>query len=274
MRKIIITIWLLLIASCATGQTILNPKQLMQGSAGNYNFAAWLSGQTYLQSLKLAAGSNVLFTVTGSAPNQTLTISASGGGTYTFPSSVLSSLDLSSTSSGYGTSWYTRSSGAGELTWSVFGSDDAQDFWVTKVSSFNRGTNTTQKAVDGLMDQVYQDFDGNTSTAHSNFTIVSDAINDGGSYTQSITKGQTATSDWNFSNFSGSTQTAVGNLAQIPFYYSAYSSTTGQPATEIGTFELNTSGQLMFTVVPEPATWATVLIGAATLIGIGRLRRA
>lgn len=202
----------------------------------------------------------------------TLLANASGG-TYTFPSTVLSPTDLSGN---YGTTWYTRTSGTGQLTWSVFGSDDADDFWDTRGSVFHEANSSVQHDVNNLMDQVYGDFGGNTSTANSNFSIVSNSQTDGGSYTQSITDAEGSTSDWNFTNFgSTGTQTAAGNTAQIPFFYSAYANSGIHNATEIGTFELNDSGQLSFTLtaVPEPSTWATLLVGATVLTGIRRRPR-
>ena len=44
-------------------------------------------------------------------------------------------------------------------------------------------------------------------------------------------------------------------------------------ATEEGVFTLSSSG-LTYQAVPEPSTWATILVGAATLLGFRRRRNA
>jgi hypothetical protein len=48
---------------------------------------------------------------------------------------------------------------------------------------------------------------------------------------------------------------------------------SGDAATDIGTFSVSSSG-LSFQAVPEPSTWASIVLGAAALVGFRRRRNA
>jgi len=66
------------------------------------------------------------------------------------------------------------------------------------------------------------------------------------------------------SNFQNQTNTTTSS----DFYEIQQNS----PGSDLGTFQLTSSG-LTFQSVPEPSTWASLLLGAATLIGLRRPRR-
>lgn len=181
----------------------------------------------------------------------------------------LSADDLGAT---YGATWYTRTSGGGEVKWSIFGANtDTNEFWVTNVATFLRTTNSTQTGIAGEMGGVYSDLSGETSTANSNQDYINtNASGDSGSYFNAIT-GQDQGSNWNYSF--GASETVVGDTSAIGFWDSPDRTTTGQDATELGTFSLSDTGVLTFdtlSAIPEPSTWAMMGFGAATLLVIRR----
>jgi hypothetical protein len=183
----------------------------------------------------------------------------------------LSANDLGAT---YGADWATRTSGGGKLDWSIFGANDNTDqFWVTSPTKFHLANSAQQAGFVDQVDFLYADLTGNTSTTHSNQDyIVTNASGDSTSYYNAITQ-NASTSNWGYAEFTGNTETTVGTTTAIPFYSAPVGSTSAY-ATQIGTFSLSNGGVLTFTAtaVPEPSTWASIVLGAAGLIAYRRRR--
>lgn len=185
----------------------------------------------------------------------------------------LSADDIGTT---YGANWYTRTSGGGELNWSIFGSNTTtNEFWTTNTSTFNRESSSNQQPVAFSMSNVYGDLSGQTSTANSNEDYVDgNASGTGSSYFNAISDNDTS-SGWGGYNFgSGGPEVTVGTTTPIPFYDSVATNSNGLKAQEIGTFSLSNGGVLTFTVVPEPSTWASIVLGGAGLLLFRRRRLA
>jgi hypothetical protein len=184
-------------------------------------------------------------------------------------------LSASDLSTAFGSNWNTLTSGGGEVLWSIFGANDnTNEFWVTNTATFLRSTDTTQGHFDALVDGVYSELNGSTSTANSNEDYIdTNASGNGGSYTNAITANETSTGWGNYAF--GNTETVVGNSSAIGLYDAPDRTATGQNATEVGTFALGNTGTLTFTaLIPEPSTWASIVIGAFGLLAFRRRRLA
>jgi len=68
--------------------------------------------------------------------------------------------------------------------------------------------------------------------------------------------------------------TRINSLTSTTTNFDQLSSTSGEKT--LGTWSVDSTGDLTFTAaaVPEPSTWASIVMGAAALIGIRRFRRA
>jgi hypothetical protein len=65
---------------------------------------------------------------------------------------------------------------------------------------------------------------------------------------------------------------STANGTETVGFYEVLNANHSGNASEVGTFTLSSSG-LTFQSVPEPSTWATMIAGAATLLGFSRRRR-
>ena len=177
-------------------------------------------------------------------------------------------LSASDLSTAFGSNWASLTSGGGKVEWSVFGANtNTNEFWITNTATFARSTSSTQVGIVQEMENVYAGLTGSVSTANSDEDYIdTNASGDGNSYTSAITNAESG-DNWEYSF--GPSETVVGNNSLVGLYDSPVG--TGN-ATQIGAFSLGNTGTLTFTAVPEPSTWATIVLGAMSLLAFRRRR--
>lgn len=191
--------------------------------------------------------------------------------------SNLNVLDLSNVNT-YGPAWDT----SGNLQWSVVGASGASAIGATpKQTLFGTvannsevplvGNQSAQTSVTGLVNNSGEigALSGLTATANSAFTGVA-ATSDNGSYNTE------AGAPGTFGFFDGTFQNVANGVSTSELYEFKPSPVSGTTAIDLGTFSLSSTG-LTFTsvqAVPEPSTWISIILGAATLIGLRRRRLA
>ncbi len=182
------------------------------------------------------------------------------------------STDLSSV---FGT--YNRPSGVGNdpTGWSVFGANTtpgSQEVWTTCSSQPQDDLGGTYlPSLSNNMAAIYRDMNGQTATfTDGGFQTPSSDTN---SFYNDVTVGATTT-NWGNSIITGNVQ-KTGDLTS---YFALYDIVQGDSnyATEVGKFKLS-GGTLTYTdlvpqSVPEPSTWASIVLGAASLLAIRRRR--
>ena len=81
--------------------------------------------------------------------------------------------------------------------------------------------------------------------------------------------------DWNYSKWgTGNNIADASSTTPVGLYAVNPAGVAGTHAPEVGTFTLGSNGVLTFTAVPEPSTWASMIVGAASLLAFRRRRRA
>lgn len=188
--------------------------------------------------------------------------------------SNVSITDISSSSGGmgFGASWDTD----GDVNWSVVAANGslstqhgAPGYTVFATDSvalgnFSVGTQSLAGQVASYVADI-----GNANiayTANSNDEGIFDGSGGGDEYT--VSDGGSAP----FWNYLPQTFENTANGTTTLGLYEVLNASTSGNAADIGTFKLTSSG-LTFQSVPEPSTWATVIVGAITLIGFGSRRR-
>jgi len=192
---------------------------------------------------------------------------AGGPGGSVALTNYLSDTDLNNT---YGTNWATRTAFPNDpIYWTVFGTNTntSENFFTDSVapnndSSGNQGTLSTE------MSPIYSDLDGQTSTANSNFAYVANT-SDSESFTADSSDG---------SNWGNPNEDVIGNVLKVVgnnnafILYDEIPNASGK-ATDVGTFTLANTGVMTFTeAVPEPSTWASIILGVSSLLAFRRRR--
>jgi hypothetical protein len=190
--------------------------------------------------------------------------------------SNVSITDIGGTGSGggYGSLWNSDS----DVFWSVVGSNSTSGsshgvsgYAVFATDSatlddFSSGTHSLSlNNIGGYVGDI--NTSGISTTANSNGEGIFDNSGNGDQYT---------VADGGAPNFFGgylpTTFESSANGTSTLGLYEVLNVNNTNPATEVGTFTLSNSG-LTYQAVPEPSTWATMLVGAATLLGFRRRRR-
>jgi hypothetical protein len=179
----------------------------------------------------------------------------------------LSLTDLTQT---YGGNWNASNSGNG-IFWSVFSASASNnEVYTTDSVQPKSDTNGHLSPTNSLMSQVYSDMDGNQSTANSNYAYVTNSQSDSNSFTQSVGNGSNGGTNWGDFNSDVPGNVLKQTTSSTAFAFYDMKVTSSQTAaTEIGTFGLSSAGVLTFTevsAVPEPSTWAAILVGSACLV--------
>lgn len=217
------------------------------------------------------------------------------GGSSMWQVTNFSSTDLSAT---YGATWNTRS----DVYWGVIGTttrtatgpqgQPIATLWVTNAES-TPGTlstpwtiagSTTQKSWSSKLENVLSNtasggLAGATVTANSNFA----AVLDSSSATYAFTNADGGSAGTSFSTWSGGNgidnlTTVSGSNWVVSDLWELRSGTFGNDGTYIGSFGINSSGDLYFATsasafaaVPEPSTYAA--IAGLLALGIVMIRR-
>jgi hypothetical protein len=181
--------------------------------------------------------------------------------------------DLSST---FGGSWF-GSTGAGGVLWGGAGTLGASDtVWATSTSStpwaqsFDQSTPTNNISQFGL-----GAYDASTSTTNSNVAL-KEATSGGSSWAsfESVANGGTAANS-PVGSFAYFTPSIEGTTSQKLFLTKLTEGSTGL-GQSIGFFQINSGGTITFTgtsAVPEPSTYALMILGGAALLFVTRFGR-
>jgi hypothetical protein len=178
------------------------------------------------------------------------------------------------------------------LTWSVIGVDE-NDGGSTVGNSFNyatdwigskgpslteQGESVQQTPTDYLFDYTYGLLGGGGATtgANSSDVFVSKTVN--GAYTDIYGTGGLIGNIWG-TNTQQSGNIGSGSDSETLWQLAPEDTNGGTiPAssTSEGTFTLGNNGEITFATaaVPEPSTWASIILGAAGLLAFRRRRRA
>lgn len=136
-------------------------------------------------------------------------------------------------------------------------------------TSFNRRSNNAQSATSTLTTQLGEAYAGNIDTVNSNGGLIQ-AAGGPNSYA-SFQPGGPNSGGISFQAFNPSNE---GIPSQSLFFNRlAPSSTQNVPGQVLGSFSLDSSGNLSFQAVPEPSTYALVGAGLALFAVAARRRR-
>jgi hypothetical protein len=181
--------------------------------------------------------------------------------------SFLSLADLTTT---YGSGWNTTN-GGDAVDWTVFGTNTSTyELWTTDTHKPQNDSAGDLQSTSGEMGPIYSDMNGKTSTANSNYAYVTNSQSDSQSFTQDNGVGVNNWGD-NYGDIPSSVLQATTNTGE----FLLYDVQPGAPgnAKAVGEFQLASNGNLTFTAVPEPSTWASIILGAFSLLAFGRRRR-
>jgi PEP-CTERM motif-containing protein len=229
----------------------------------------------------------------GTAPNEDDLIAAfyvpdgagtGGGNSYEVDLGPLSSLGSSDTfslnsdlTSIFGT-WASRN----DVFWTVFGDNiNTGEFWALDTGTgLHRQNAGTQGTVTGNMDGFYSDLDSEPYISSgdktaANLSNSADPSDIGVVFSSS---GITDPTQWGYGSEwgTGVDKSNADSSAAIGFYDVAPIASGSPLAPEVGAFSLASNGNLTFTAaaVPEPSTWASIIVGAAGLLAFRRRRMA
>jgi hypothetical protein len=186
------------------------------------------------------------------------------------------STDLASIYGGSGADAWFSATRPDALFWTVFGANTTtNEFWTTDTPSGagiteRIGTNNTNPSA--LMGVAYGDL-GQDPFISSGDPTAADLSNS--SDPQDFANEYT--NDWGYVGWgSGGPLTDADSFAPVNFYDVVPHSGTTTPASEVGTFTLASNGELTYssTAVPEPSTWASIIVGAVGLLAFRRRRMA
>ena len=191
-------------------------------------------------------------------------------------SPLFAASDLTST---FGSSWATSNN----VKWGVFGATYNGDsgslsvasdtLWSTSANgSIARQVDVNQNLpAGGIFTMTYASLYGATPITSGGADVHTSSANGTFGYTDSITLGGTALSDWGYFNTNVVEGVGPGSLA---LYEMQPTATGTAPGTLLGTFTLGSNGAFSFSpfaAIPEPSTYAGIL-GVVTL-GIVAIRR-
>jgi hypothetical protein len=206
-------------------------------------------------------------------PNQF--VNAPPGGTITITNA--SPIDLSTV---FGTDWYSRidpNTATNAVQWAFVGGrvlanggDVANTLYSSNPTNipWPRRSNSSQSGTTSLTDAQGTNFDGNNSAPNCDTCIIQ-ADASANSYASfqpgGANSGGISFQTWNPSN-EGTPSLTLELDRIIP-------SSTGGASQDLGTLQLLTNGNVIFTAVPEPSSLASISLGAGLLLALMAWRR-
>jgi hypothetical protein len=188
-----------------------------------------------------------------------------------------SPVDLSTV---FGNDWYTRidpNTGTNAVEWAVVGGrlvaaggDVANTLYSSNPNptAWPRRSNSSQSGTTSLTDALGTTYDGNDSTNNSDTAIIQ-ADTSTNSYRSfqpgGPNSGGISFQTWNPTNEGGPGLTLTLDRI-VP-------SSTGGQSQNLGTLQLMTNGNVLFTAVPEPSSLASISLGAGLLVAFLAWRR-
>ena len=173
-------------------------------------------------------------------------------------------------------SGFSSASRADGLFWTVFGVNNLE-FYTTDTGTglLEKTSGYIDNPAQNYMEGLYGDLGGSnyisgSDTHAADINNSSDPNDFAGTF-----EGILGTPIWGYSSAWGSGQATINadNSAQIGFYDVATVASGSHAAPEVGTFSLASDGDLTYTAaVPEPSTWASIIVGAVGLLAFRRRR--
>ena len=280
LKRLLSFVGVLVMSMIVAGQSAKAAAPVVTGSAGDLILGFRDTSGTNANDLEVDLGQASQFaTWASSSPGVTFNLNL-GGAVYG-SNRGLSAADLryvfgSGTSN---SSWNTLST----LVWSVAGKTGATST-TTLFATFptgtvvNRASGTTQNTPGGRLSTLLSSLEGQPSLSGTNSggspeaaEIAADPTSNT-NYTGAIRGNATANKDYGYFTPSTETNVVSTGFASLDLYEFAPSSTSGVPGTDLGTFNLGSDGTFTFTAeaVPEPSTYAALVLGAGVLLFAGR----
>jgi hypothetical protein len=162
------------------------------------------------------------------------------------------------------------------LKYTVFSDDvNTGEFWTLSTGTLGPKEETDQSTVTGNMDGIITDL-GNEPYVSSGDKTAAMIGNSGdpqdiGSVYGTITD----PTQWGYGSAFGSGANDPGADTGLAYdFFAVPSNSTNANAPAVGTFTLTSGGNLEFQSVPEPSTWASIMVGAVGLLAFRRRRMA
>lgn len=197
-------------------------------------------------------------------------------GSYYGADGGLATADLSTV---FGSNWDTLT----DLVWSVAGQNDptganSTDLYVTFSPTagltVNQASGSSQRTAGARLVNVQGGLDGVLSLSSSEAGELASSASSQTNYSGAIRGNGTVNKDYGY--FSPSTETLYTDSGSSSL--DLFSLIHGQsgPGTDLGTFTLTSAGSFSFEAapVPEPSTYAAIVLGGATLLLVRRRRTA
>ena len=196
-----------------------------------------------------------------------------------FSTSSFSPLSLGSLlSSTYGSSWDTD----GDVSWEILGTNNNNQSLTPSGSPSLPGSTIFASTANGdlLTQAISQQHPGAVDilslygaaggTAVSGFNGVTIGTGQTDAFTYQYYTGDSNNA---LSNVIGNTEVLAAGTTSADLYeiQAQSNSSTGGSVTDLNTFTLASNGQFT-AAVPEPSTWATMIVGAASLLAFRRRR--
>ena len=208
---------------------------------------------------------------TGLAPGTELNLNLNG--TYYGSTGGLSASDISTV---FGSNWNTLT----DLVWSVAGQNGSgqstTDLYVTFTpadgATVNQASGSTQNTAGARLRTELGGLSGATSLTSPQAGEIPVSLTSQNNYSGAI-RGTGVTKDYGY--FSKSTEALVTSAGSSSLDLFAEIHGGSGAGTDLGTFSLDSAGDLSFTAaaVPEPSTYATALLGGATLLLVRRRQK-
>jgi hypothetical protein len=263
------SIHLLTVAALALAALTTARGQTVSGSAGDLILGFRTNDGAVTNDLEVDLGQYSQFT--SLAPGTVLNLNLNG--TYYGSAGGLSASDISTV---FGPSWNTLT----DLVWSVAGdngSGASTDLYATFTAvdgaTVSQKSGSTQNSPGVRLRAELGGLEGQTSLSSSEAAEIPVSLSSNGNYSGAIRGNGTVNKDYAY--FTPSTEAFVSSTgtSSLDLFAEIHGGTGA--GTDLGTFALDSAGDLSFTAaaVPEPSTYAAMLLGGATLLSVRRRQK-